>query len=178
MAVNFWVFEAVKVNYELDATSWTNVNETWSLTLHQEWRQDVVRMGHSAEYLDPQRKSQEHWKICISFMICIPGQELLVLKWRITWAQHVANRMEKKCKVSIGKPRGTCKFEHRQACYERIIFQWTLQACIEREWNGFLWHMRGMRHDSFEHSNGNTWVPYNWNFQNGCATTTLQNAAC
>jgi hypothetical protein len=49
------------------------------------------------------------------------------------WAQHVANRMEEKHKVSIGKPRGTCNFEHRKAYYERIIIQWTLQSYVERE---------------------------------------------
>ena len=113
MAVNVWVLEVVKVNYNLDATSWTNVYKTWSFTLQQEWRQDVVRMGCWAEYLDPQRKSQEPRKICISLMICIPGQELVAFKWRIRWAQHAGNRVKEEHKASIGKPRGTSNFEHR-----------------------------------------------------------------
>jgi len=85
ISVNFWVLDVVKVNYELGAASWRYVYETWSLTLRQEWRQDVVRMGRWSEYLDPQRKSQEPWKIYISFMIYILGQELLVFNWRIRW---------------------------------------------------------------------------------------------
>jgi hypothetical protein len=60
---------------------------------------------------------------------------------------------------SLGKPRGTCNFEHRSRHIMRELYfngpyRHTFRGCEMDSW-----HMRGMRHDSFEHGNGNAWVP-------------------